>query len=301
MPRFTPSNIPESALGLGAAALLCLLSACPHSTPPAVTPSAQPSSTAGNAAGSTTSPADSGTTPDAGAAAGDGTTANAGGTAAKPPTPPDPGLMPGGGGFELARAQLGMPLAAVYGRYPEGQGWSYDARFIPNTHTGTVMAKPDDAQARATEMFTLKDGQVVGFIRVVEEDNDAFAQSLKTLSASYGADEVKPPVWALTYDLFHSWHKTTDESASFWSYEQRLTILTAGHRSSGRETVYMLLDMPRLQAAKAALDSIGTALVPDPDLPGNGGSPAPQPPSEPAPAPGGPPSLPAPGGSGGGG
>jgi hypothetical protein len=188
--------------------------------------------------------------------------------------------MPGGAGsFQLAQAQLGMSLADVYLRYPDGQGWSYDDRFIPGTRTGTVMAKPDGDKALATEMFTLEDGKVVGFVRAVHESADAFKANMQQFAASYGPASQRPPDWALDYDLFKHWHETPNEQARFWSNAKRQTVLTAALSPSGTETIYMLFDLTRMQVAQAELARAGNTTVPDPDRSPS----APSNPSQPAP------------------
>jgi hypothetical protein len=244
-----------------------LLSGCPHSAPQqAPAGMAQPpGATAPNDTGAVP-PAATDTAPGAVAA---NPASDAAGEPAAPGTeqaPADPSLLPGGGGMQLAGAHLGMSLAEVYGRYPQDSGWSYDARFIATTHTGTVVAKPLDAKARATELFTLQDGRVVSFVRVVKEDATAFAQAEKEFTAKYGAPVLKPPLWAMSFELFRHWHTTANEESRFWADEAKQAVLTAALRASGRETIYMLIDMPRFETTQKALAS-APATEPDPAPP----------------------------------
>jgi hypothetical protein len=158
-----------------------------------------------------------------------------------------------------------MSLAEVDARYTGGgKPWVHDGRFIPNTQTGTIMAKPADARGQATEVFTLLDGQTVGIVRAVNEDAAAFKASADQSTLAYGAPTAEPPAWAMHYELFRKWHKTPNEDARFWSNEQDRTVLTAALSPSGHEAIYMLINLPGLQAAQGALNKAGASTAPEP-------------------------------------
>jgi hypothetical protein len=155
-----------------------------------------------------------------------------------------------------------MSTVEVYERYPADSGWGYDKQFTPDSETGVVLAKPNDPRARATEMFMLLDGTTVAFLRVVEEDSAAFIDTVGSLGR-FGTPTSAPPDWARKYKVFRGWHETPNEQSRFWSNQARLQVLTAGHAPGDNETVYMLLDLPRMEQVEEALKSAGKTPPPD--------------------------------------
>jgi hypothetical protein len=148
-----------------------------------------------------------------------------------------------------------MNRAEITGRYPVDSGWTYDQRFIEGTETGVVLAKPNDVNARATEMTMLQDGVAVAFLRAVREDSETFRQNIGELSQSFGTPVAAPPDWARQFKLFAKFHTAANEQSRFWASQPKRQVLTAGHSPSGAETVYMLVDLPRMQQVQAAMDA----------------------------------------------
>jgi hypothetical protein len=140
-----------------------------------------------------------------------------------------------------------MSSAEVYGRFGGDSGWEYNSQFLPDTETGVVFAKPKDSRARASEMFYLDDGRVVAFLRAVSEDGTAFATTRDQLVSQYGKSSDSPPEWARNAGPLRTWRSTPNEQSHFWGNPERRSVLTAGHSPSGSETVYMLLDVDRIE------------------------------------------------------
>jgi hypothetical protein len=179
----------------------------------------------------------------------------ASGSATGVPAKPDRGLVPNAGELALTGVRLGMTAPEIHGRYPADSGWSYDQRFIAGTETGVILAKPNDANARATEMTMVQDGVAVAFLRAVREDNEVFRTSVGELSGSFGTPKTSPPDWARQFKLFAGWHSSANEQSRFWMNQEKRQLLTAGHSPTGAETVYMLMDLPRMQAVQTAMEA----------------------------------------------
>jgi hypothetical protein len=184
--------------------------------------------------------------------------------------PADPGLLPNAGSYSLTGVRVGMSTAEVYGRYPADSGWDYDSSLAANSEagreTGVIMAKPRDYRARASEMFYLDQGEVVAFLRAVQENGAAFNATAAELQQQYGKGAEAPPQWARGSTLLRSWRSTANEVAQFWGDPRKRQVLTAGHSPTGSETVYMLFDVDRVELVQQALAaSPGTEALPEPD------------------------------------
>lgn len=173
------------------------------------------------------------------------------------PAPADPGLVPNAGAFDLTGVRLGMTSAEVYGRFGSDSGWEYNSQFVPGSETGVVVARPKDPRARASEMFYLDDGRVVAFLRAVNEDGQAFNTTRDELVRQYGSAADHPPDWARDAGPLRSWRSTPNEQSLFWGNLQRRSVLTAGHSPGGSETVYMLLDVDRIEHVYRSVQQFG--------------------------------------------
>jgi hypothetical protein len=150
-----------------------------------------------------------------------------------------------------------MTAAEIYGRYPADSGWEYDSKFVRDTGTGMIMAKPKDARARASELFYLERGQVVAFLRAVKEDTAGFESTRDGLTQLYGAGEEAPPQWARASGVMRSWRSTPNEVSRFWGNSAKRVVLTAGRSTGGGETIYMLLNVDRIDSVKQVLAEAG--------------------------------------------
>lgn len=166
--------------------------------------------------------------------------------------------------------QLGSSVEDVLARYPADGALKPQPVWAVEDATGIVPADLADGSTAEQETSYFLGGQLVGFVRHVEQDAALFALDTEALREAEGPSASDPPAWALATSFFEGYEDAPKEDYvdfMFWADEQSHVVLVAMYNNEFGAADYMLLHTELFDQCVDATIEASSASAPPPPPP----------------------------------